>query len=150
MVFDIYFLDGLGPDQLAAMMRKPRTGDVVVKKRFPGSGRSELMVHIADPNKPHEPAMVMHAVQMIGMSGDSLVIEGTVGHNLRGTHKGKIEYSRHRWLLKPPGTRVVIDAEVLRKSKASLAAAHAADPFHPVWDDDPEAARYGPLDPSIM
>ncbi|MES2685721.1 MAG: hypothetical protein V4706_02805 [Pseudomonadota bacterium] len=106
------------------------------------------MAEVIDPAKPHDPVLLMHHVQLVGMSAESLVIEGTVGHSFRGGHKSKVEYFSQRWLLKPPGTKVVIDAEKLRNSKASLTDAMKADPFHPVWDNVDDT-HYGPLDPSI-
>ena len=149
MLYDVYILGSKGEDPLPAMLAKPRQGQLIIRKRFPTRSDTALNALLVDPARPEEPLMEMHYIRLVGMTAESMVIEGTVGHSFRGKQKSKVEHFQQRWLCKAPGTKVTIDAEALRRSKANLARAVAADPFHPIWDDPPGQTSYGPLDPSI-
>lgn len=149
VLYDIYILDGKGADPVPAMLSKPRQGHLIIRKRFPTRSDTALNALLVDPARPEEPLMELHYVRLVGMTRESMVIEGTIGHSFRKGHKAKIEYAQQRWLCKAPGTKVVIDADLLRRSKTNLTNAMAADPFHPLWDDVAGDATYGPVDPSI-
>jgi len=149
VLYDIYILGSKGEDPLPAMLAKPRQGHLLIRKRYPGRSDTALNAMLVDPAKPEEPLMEMHYIRLVGMTAESMVIEGTVGHSFRGRQKSKVEFFKQRWLCKAPGTKITIDAEALRRSKASLTQAMAADPFHPLWDDVQGERQYGRLDPSI-
>ena len=149
MLYDVYILGSKGEDPLPAMLAKPQRGQLLIRKRYPGRSDTALNATLVDPAKPDKPVMEMHYIRLVGMTAESMVIEGTVGHQFGKSFKSKVEFFKQRWLCKAPGSRIVIDAEALRRSKAKLSEAMAADPFHPLWDDVPEERTYGPLDPSI-
>lgn len=150
MLYDIYILGSKGEDPLPAMLAKPKQGQLIIRKRFPARSDTALNALLMDPSKPDgDPLMEMHYVRLVGMTAESMVIEGTVGHSFGKSFKSKVEYYQQRWLCKAPGTKISIDAEALRRSKGNLAKAIAADPFHPIWDDAPDQTTYGPLDDSI-
>lgn len=148
MLYDVYILGSKGEDPLPAMLAKPRQGQLLIRKRYPGRSDTALNAMLVDPAKPDEPLMEMHYIRLVGMTAESMVIEGTIGHSFRGKQKSKVEHFQQRWLCKMPGTVVTIDAAALRRSKANLQQAMAANPFHPIWDDVDDR-NYGPLDPSI-
>jgi hypothetical protein len=149
VLYDIYILGSKGDDPLPAMLAKPTQGQLVIRKRFPGRSDTDLNAYVLDPFKSGDPLMEMHHIRLVGMTTESMVIEGTVGRSARPTHKSKIELFKQRWLCKAPGTKITIDADAIRRSKGKLAAAVAADPFHPIWDNLPDQTAYGPLDDSI-
>lgn len=150
MLYDIYILGTKGEDPLPAMLAKPKQGQLIIRKRFPARSDTALNALLIDPAKPDgDPLMEMHYVRLVGMTAESMVIEGTVGHSFGKSFKSKVEYYQQRWLCKMPGTKISIDAEALRRNKAKLSQAMAVDPFHPIWDNLPDQTTYGPLDPSI-
>lgn len=131
------------------MLAKPRHGQLLIRKRFPGRGDTALNAFLMDPAQPEESMMEMHCIRLVGMTAESMVIEGTVGHSFRGRQKSKVEHYLQRWLCKVPGAKVTVDAAALRRSKANLTQAMAIDPFHPLWDDVEGGRSYGLLDSSI-
>lgn len=148
MFYDVYILGPKGGDPLPAMLAKPTRGQLLVRKRFPTRSDTILNATLIDPALPHEPLLEMAYVVLIGMTAESMVIEGTVGRS-RGQQKSKVEYRKERWLCKVPGTKITVNADTLRRSKMTLTKAMQADPFHPLWDDVSDERTYGRLDPSI-
>jgi hypothetical protein len=149
VIYDVYILGSKGEDPLPAMLAKPKQGQLLIRKRFPGRSDTALNAYLFDPATPAELVMEMHYIRLVGMTSESMVIEGTVGRPRRDTHKSKVDYFTQRWLCKAPGTKITIDADAIRRSKANLTQAMKADPFHPIWDDVPSDTTYGRLDPSI-
>ncbi len=148
MLYDVYILGPKGDDPLPAMLAKPTRGQLLIRKRFPTRSDTILNATLINPSRPDEPLMEMGYVQLIGMTAESMVIEGTVGRS-RGQQKSKVEHSKERWLCKVPGTKITVTADTLRRSKMTLTKAMQADPFHPLWDDVADERTYGKLDPSI-
>lgn len=150
MLLDIYILGSKDSDPLPAMLAKPTQGQLIIRKRYPARSDAALNAFLMDPAKPDgDPLMEMHYIRLVGMTAESMVIEGTVGHSFGKSFKSKVEFFKQRWLCKAPGAKVTVDAADLRRSKASLQKAMDANPFHPIWDDLPDQAAYGSLDPSI-
>lgn len=150
MLYDVYLLGSKGEDPLPAMLAKPTRGQLIIRKRFPARSDTALNALLMDPAKlDGDPVMEMHYIRLVGMTAESMVIEGTVGHSFGKSFKSKVEHYQQRWLCKAPGAKVTVDAEALRRSKGKLAQAVAANPFHPIWDDLPDQTAYAPLDPSI-
>ncbi len=148
MLYDVYILGAPGDDPLPAMLAKPTQGQLLIRKRFPTRSDTILIASVVDPGRPNEPLLEMHYVRLVGMTAESMVIEGTVGRS-RGQQKSKVEHIKERWLCKAPGAKVTVDAATLRRSKSNLTQAMAIDPFHPLWDDVADERQYGPLDGSI-
>jgi hypothetical protein len=149
VLYDIYILGSKGEDPLPAMLAKPKQGQLIICKRYPGRSDTALNAFVVNPEKPGEPLLEMHYIRLVGMTAESMVIEGTVGYPRNQSHKSKVDLFKQRWLCKAPGSKIVIDADAIRRSKANLKAAIKADPFHPIWDDVPDERTYGKLDPSI-
>jgi hypothetical protein len=79
------------------------------------------------------------------MNSLGMTIEGTTAHQFRNTAKAKIDYSRERWLCKPPGAKAVLDTEKLMKRSAARLNRALSIGFDPGHDDAPEHSDDGPL-----
>jgi hypothetical protein len=135
VIFDVYFLSGKGADPVEALRAGPKRGELVITKRWPGGLRNDLMALLLEPGTRNELAPALLFPSVIAMNSLGMTIEGTTAHQFRNTAKAKIEYSKQRWLCKPPGAKAVLDTEKLLKRSAARLNAALASGFDPAHDD---------------
>jgi hypothetical protein len=145
VIFDVYVLGGKGGDPVEALRAGPKRGELVIRRRWPGGPRTDLECFLLEPGTRNEllPALLNPIV--IAMNSLGMTVEGTLGHQFRGTSKAKMEYSRERWLCKPPGAKAVLDTEKLSRRSAAKLNRALVNGFDPAHDDSPEHSYDGPL-----
>ena len=135
MLFDIYILGAKGSDPVEALRAGPRRGELIIRRRWPDGPRTDLQALLLEPGTRNELLPALLNPTVIAMNSQGMTLEGTTAHQLRNTSKARFDYSKERWLCKPPGSKAVLDTEKLMKRSAERLRRAQANPFDAAHDD---------------
>lgn len=135
MIFDIYILGAKGSDPVEALRSGPRRGELIIRRRWPDGPRTDLQALLLEPGTRNELLPALLNPTVIAMNSIGMTVEGTTAHQFRNTAKARFEYSKERWLCKPPGSKAVLDTEKLRRRSAERLKRALDNPFDPTHDD---------------
>lgn len=130
---------------MEALRAGPKRGELIIRRRWPDGPRTDLQALLLEPGTRNELLPALLHPTVIAMNSLGMTVEGSTAHQLRSTSKAKIEYSRERWLCKPPGAKAVLDTEKLLKRSAARLNRAQANGFDPAHDDVIEGPDDGPL-----
>lgn len=138
VIFDVYVLGGKGGDPVEALRAGPKRGELIIRRRWPDGPRTDLQALLLEPGTRNELLPALLNPTVIAMNSLGMTVEGTTAHQFRNSFKAKFDYSRERWLCKPPGAKAVLDTEKLMKRSAARLNRALSNGFDPAHDDAPE------------
>jgi len=135
VIFDIYILGAKGSDPVEALRSGPKRGELIIRRRWPDGPRTDLQALLLEPGTRNELLPALLNPTVIAMNSQGMTVEGTTAHQFRNTAKARFDYSKERWLCKPPGAKAVLDTEKLLRQSAERLKRALDNPFDPAHDD---------------